>query len=468
MTTSVRNKLSVMMFLEFFIWGAWLPKIFGYLDDLKFTPLEQSWVLNAFALASFTAMFFSTQFADRNFAAEKFLAVSHLIGGLSILGLAWVTDFWSFFALMLVHSLFYVPTISITNSIAFAHLKDAQRDFGLVRLWGTIGWIAASVPFVFILVDWHAVPAFGSVSFTEWLGKALGTPLTGEAAMKGTRFTYVAAGIASLLLAGFSLVLPHTPPKPAAEGRESLAWLEAMKLLKYPFVLVLFVVTFIDASVHACYFIWTDKYLQSVGIPSNWVMPAMSIGQIAEIGTMAILGACLKKMGWKTTMIVGVLGHTLRFGIFALAPFPWLAVSVNVVHGICYAFFFATVYIFVDEFFPKDARSSAQGLFNFLILGLGPFVGNFVWPRLGTMFTTEKVLEDGSLLKVVDYRSLFLVPSATGLVAALILLLFFYPPKSAASSPVGHAGGYAPSPDLQGMGSDTGVKKEDQMTGFQE
>src|SRR6266566_3459029 len=142
----IRFKLSVMMFLEFFIWGAWLPLIFGYLPSLGFSEFQQAWILGAFALASFTAMFFSTQFADRNFAAEKFLAFSQLVGGLAILGLAFVSDFWPFFALMLVHSLFYVPTISITNSIAFANLKDAAHDFPRVRLWGTIGWIAAAVP----------------------------------------------------------------------------------------------------------------------------------------------------------------------------------------------------------------------------------------------------------------------------------------------------------------------------------
>src|SRR5437870_5445415 len=174
MTHTVRNKLSFMMFLEFFIWGAWLPLIFGYLGSLNFSSLEQSWILNAFALASFTAMFFSTQFADRNFAAERFVAFSHLVGGLAILGLALVTDFWPFFALMLVHSLFYVPTISITNSIAFANLKDAQRDFGLVRLWGTIGWIAAAWPFVFLLTDWDKVGAPDFAHLIDWLGAALG------------------------------------------------------------------------------------------------------------------------------------------------------------------------------------------------------------------------------------------------------------------------------------------------------
>src|SRR2546423_7119634 len=175
MEGGLRFRLSFMMFLEFFIWGAWYPLIFGYLPSLGFTASEQTWVLNAFTMASFTAMFFSTQFADRNFAAEKFLAFSHLVGGLSIVALAWTTTFWPFFLLMLVHSLFYVPTISITNSIAFANLKDPQKEFGPVRLWGTIGWVAAAWPFVFILVDWSKVPAFGSVPFFEWIGTALGT-----------------------------------------------------------------------------------------------------------------------------------------------------------------------------------------------------------------------------------------------------------------------------------------------------
>ncbi|MEZ5356231.1 MAG: MFS transporter [Bryobacteraceae bacterium] len=414
-------KLSVMMFLEFFIWGAWLPLIFGYLPSLGFDSWQQSWVLNAFALASFSAMFFSTQFADRNFAAERFLAFSHLIGGLAMLNLVWTKSFGPFFLLMLVHCLFYVPTISITNSIAFANIKDSAQDFGRVRLWGTIGWIAAAWPFVFILVDWAKVPSLGSAGFTGWLGAALASPLEGAALQAAVPYTFLASGIASLLLAGFSLTLPHTPPKPAQAGGERFAWLEAMKLLKVPFVLILFIVTFFDAAVHQCYFIWTNDYLKSIGIPPNWVMPIMSIGQIAEIGTMAFLGITLKKLGWRKTMIIGILGHAIRFGLFAFAPIPWVAITVNLLHGICYAFFFATVYIFVDEFFPKDARSSAQGLFNFLILGFGPFVANFIWPWLGDAVKTPEGM--------VDFSKLYLGPTAMALAAAALLAAFFWPPE---------------------------------------
>ena len=461
---SPRMKFSIMMFLEFFIWGAWLPLAVPFLIALKFT--EEWWqialFMNAFAIASITALFFSNQFADRNFAAEKFLAVSHLIGGLAILAIGFVHDywasfnlpiheFWAYFVLMLIHSLFYVPTISITNSIAFTNLKDAQTEFPLVRLWGTIGWIAASVPFVFILVDWTKIPALGDVPFSDWLGATLdGKNAKADAAfLAGVSYTYVAAGVASLLLAAFSLTLPHTPPKPAKSDEARFAWLEAMKLLNQPFMLVLFVATFIDATVHMGYFMLTGDFLiKKVGIPAQWVMPVMSIGQVAEIGTMAILGFVLKRFGWRTTMILGILGHTARFGVFAFFPEMAPAILINVLHGVCYAFFFATVYIFVDEFFPKDARASAQGLFNFLIIGIGPLVGGFLWPYTQRLFT-EKI--DG--VDVVNYQALFLVPSGTALIAAVLLLFFFYPPRSADES----EGGADPFIGA-GPSAETGIK----------
>ena len=421
-------RLFMMMVLEFFIWGAWLPLIFGYLPSLGFDAVQQAWILNTFPVAAIVGMFFSNQFADRRFAAEKFLAFSHLVGGLAMLGLGFVRGFWPFFILMLIHCLLYVPTISITNSIAFANLKDAQKEFGLVRMGGTVGWILAAWPFTFILVDWAKVDAAAPVGFVAWLGAVLGSGLTGEALQDATKYTYVVAGIASLALAGFSLTLPHTPPKRYEEGAgERLAWVEAVKLLRHPFVLVLWLIAFVDSFVHNCYFNWTGRFLTSpeVGIPGNWTMPVMSFGQVAEIGTMAVLGLVLKALGWRATLIVGILGHAARFGIYAFFPSQaWLIVLVQVLHGICYAFFFATVYIFADAVFPKDVRASAQGLFNVMILGLGALVANTVCPMLFEHFT-----QGGT----TDYRTLFLIPTFTALAAAAALGLFFRPPDSGRS-----------------------------------
>lgn len=445
----MRMRLFIMMVLQFFIWGAWYPLIFGYLPSLGFSPSEQAWILNTFPIAAIIGMFFSNQFADRNFSAERFLAFSHLVGGLAIIAVAFIKApeaapqaaaaaggpgqspiFWPFFLLMLVHCGLYVPTISITNSIAFANMTDAKKEFGIVRMGGTIGWIMAAWPFTFILVDWAAVDAANPQGFRNWLGTVLGSGLTGEALQRGTKWTLIVAGVASLVLAAYSLTLPHTPPKKVEAGApQKLAWVEAGKLLAIPFILVLWIVTFVDAGVHQLYFNWTGRFLGTaeaaggVGIPGNWIMPVMSVGQIAEILTMLVLGVTLKTLGWRKTMMVGILGHAIRFAVYAFYPqSATVIVVVQILHGICYAFFFATVYIFVDEFFPKDARASAQGLFNLMILGLGPLAANFVGPMLiGSTFLQP----DGN----VDFKGLFLVPCGAAIVAAIALALFFRPPE---------------------------------------
>ena len=427
--SGIRFRLFLMMVIEFFIWGAWFPLIFGYLDKgLHFSPGQQGWILNAFPIAAIVGMFFSNQFADRNFAAQRFLAFSQLVGGLAMLGLAWTTDFWPFFLLMLVHCLFYVPTISITNSIAFANMKDPQREFGLVRVGGTIGWILAAWPFPFLLADWSQVHPLHEVGLIGWLGDVLGSGLKGDAFRQASATAFVVAGVASLVLAVYSLTLPHTPPRPATAGESRLAWLEALKLLALPFVLVLWLVTFVDAAVHQCFFSWVERFLTGpVHIPANWAPQVISISQMAEIFTMLILGPTLRNLGWRATMIVGILGHAARFAVFAFLPdHPVVVVLINVLHGVCYAFFFATVYIFVDEYFPKDIRASAQGLFNFMILGLGQLAANFACPWLyDRVYTT---VDPATGESVTDFRGLFLAPCIAAVAAAIALALFFWPP----------------------------------------
>jgi MFS family permease len=428
---NTRQRLFVMMVLEFFIWGAWLPLIFGYLPSLGFSPMQQSLILNAFPVASIVGMFFSNQWADRSPSPERVLAFSHLVGGLAIIGCGFTRSFMPFFLLMLVHCLFYVPTISITNSIAFANMKNADKEFGIVRMGGTIGWILAAWPFTFIFVNWAAVDAAHPQGLVNWLGTALANPLVGDAAKAATRWTFIVAGIASLLLAGWSLLLPKAPKAAVGAGpearRSGSTWSEAFALLKKPFILVLWLVTLVDAFVHNAYFNFTGVFLGTpreaggVGIASNWIAPIMSIGQIFEVLTMFILGATLRNLGWKTTMVVGILGHAARFAVYAFFPqSAAMIIVIQVLHGICYAFFFATVYIFVDAYCPKDIRASAQGLFNLQILGIGVLIANTLCPwLLQSVYTTGGV---------TDFRGLFLVPLAAASLAAIGLALFFKPP----------------------------------------
>ena len=406
-------RLWLMMVLEFAIWGAWLPLIWGYLGagagveagveagGLGFSGPQIAWVGSAFAIASIVGIFFSSQFADRTFAAERFLAASHLVGGLAMLGMYWTRSFPGFFALMLLHALCYVPTISVTNSLAFAHMQDARREFGIVRMGGTIGWILVAWPLYFILE-----------------GKS------GAEAVAASRTIFLIAGGLSLALAAYSLSLPHTPPKPARAGEGGFAWMTAAAYLSRPYLAVLFVVTFIDAVIHNGYFVMAGDFLGSraVGLAPKWIMPVMSIGQVAEIVTMAVLGAVLAKLGWKTTMILGILGHAVRFAVFALVPQNQaVIIGVQVLHGVCYAFFFATLYIFIDAAFPKDVRASAQSLFNLLVLGLGDLAAKWLFIPLQDRLEGP----DG-----IDYRQLFLVPTFLALVAAVVLAIAFWPPRS--------------------------------------
>ena len=394
---TVQVRLFLMMVLQLAVWGAWAPKLFPYMGMLGFQPWQQSLVGSCWGIASVAGIFFSNQFADRNFAAERFMAVSHALSGLALAACAFLTSFWPFFAAYLVFSLLYVPTLSVSNSIAFANLKDPAKDFGAIRMGGTVGWVLVSWPFVFLL------GAKADASQVRWI--------------------FLVAAIVSFALAGYSLSLPHTPPKKGSAAADPLAWREAIKLLGVPFVGVLFLVTFIDSVIHNGYFVMADNFLTNrVGIAGNLSMIVLSLGQVAEMVTMFILGGVLARLGWKTTMIVGILGHAARFSVFAFfADSVPTIVAVQLLHGICYAFFFATVYIFVDAAFPKDVRSSAQGLFNLLILGIGNVGASFLFPSLIAKWTDAA----GN----VDYRSLFMVPTAMALVAVLILAAFFRPPQ---------------------------------------
>lgn len=395
-------KLFVMMILEIAIWGAWQVKIFSYMGEngLKFESWQISLAGAMFGIASLVGIFFSNQFADRNFSAERFLSFSHLIGGLALLATSYVRDFWPFFICFLVYGLFYVPTLSVTNSLAFSHLKNPSKEFGLVRMGGTIGWIVVSWPFIFLLSE------AATVDQMKWI--------------------FIVGALISFALAAFSLTLPHTPPRPAVEGDDKWAWLKAFRLLANPFVLVLFIVTLIDSIIHNGYFVVIDGFLgDAVKLPSNLTMAITTIGQVAEIVTMVVLGTVLVRLGWKWTMIIGILGHALRFATFAFfgtEQWQWLIIAIQVLHGVCYAFFFATLYIYVDEVFPKDIRTSAQGLFNLLILGVGNVIASFWFISLKEQFR----LPDNS----VDYSKLFLIPTGLAVLATVLLLFFFRPPQA--------------------------------------
>ena len=269
-----------MYFLEYLIRGAWQPVLGLYTGAkfLGFSGVQQAWIFNAFAIAMLTGMFFGGQLADRVVSRRRFMAFSHLIGGVAVLGLAYVRDFYPFLGLMLLHCFFYVPTMSVSNALVFAHVDDPKRDFGIVRLWGSVGWVAAAWPLIFIPVDWGQVPAMSDLGgFLPWLGTALKTLKTGPAMESALAGTFVVSAIASFALAILCLLGLPESEAPVRPG-ERFAPLEAIKLLARPVVLVLFIATFLDSVVHNGYYFWTSQFFPTIGLPVNWIAPAMSIG----------------------------------------------------------------------------------------------------------------------------------------------------------------------------------------------
>ena len=435
---SLRSRLCLMFFLEYLIRGAWQPLLGLYTGAkyLGFSGFQQAWVFSAFAIAAVTGMFFGGQLADRVVSRRRFMAISHLLSALAVFSLASVRSFGPFFVGMLVHCFFYAPTMSVSNAIVFAHVDDPKKDFGIVRLWGSVGWVAAAWPLIFIPVDWSHVPALAEVGgFFPWIGRALGTLKTGPAMEAALAGTFIVSGIASLLLAALCLLGLPDSTGPVTRG-EPFAPLAALRLLRRPIVLGLFVATFFDSVVHNGYYFWTSQFLPTIGLPVNCVSLAMSVGQAMEAITMIFLGTIIKRLGWRNTLILGILAQSIRFGVYALGNHELLAVviAVNVVHGLAYACFFATVYIFVDEQFPKDIRASAQGLFNLNMYGISLFASNFLWGSLRGVFATRQLV-DGKAVEVINYHQLFLIPLAMSLATAIFLALFFHPAPTRDAGP---------------------------------
>ena len=438
MLVSLRSRLSALLFLEYFIRGAWQPLLGLYTgaEYLGFSGAQQAWVFNAFAICTLTGMFLGGQLADRMVSRRKFMAACHILGGLAIFGLAYIRSFWPFFGCMLLHCFFYVPSMSVANAIVFEHLDDAKRDFGSIRLWGSVGWVAAAWPLIFIPIDWAHVPSMAELGgFFPWLGRALATLKTGPAMETALAGTFVVSGIASLAQAALCLGGLPESPKPPTQG-EPFAPLEAFKLLRRPVVLVLWIVTFMDSVIHYGYYFWTSRFLPAIGLPKNWIAPAMSIGQVMEIVTMIFLGRIIARLGWRNTLLLGILAQAVRFAVYAVGTRETLAlvIGVNVMHGFAYACFFATVYIFVDEQFPKDIRTSAQGLFNIMMFGISQFVANFLWGWLRGVYATNQLV-DGKMVEFIDYHRLFLVPLGMSLFTAVFLLIFFRSPQDKKTAP---------------------------------
>ena len=403
---SVNVRLGAMMFLQYAIWGAWAPVLSSYLiGDLGFSGAQVGWIYALLPLATILSPFVGGQLADRYFASEKVIAFLATSGGLLLLLVSRTTEFGAMAGLMLVYCLLYAPTLALTNSIAMINLRDSEAEFGGIRVWGTLGWIASG----WLLTGWRSLEDAGTVA-----------PLAPD--------TLVLAGALSIVMGLQSLTLPKTPPR--TEGVRPWAFLESLKMLRDRDFLVFVAITFVVATELEFYYILTAPFLQErIGISATHVPAVMTVAQLAEIFVMAFyLSYALKRYGMRRTLAIGVIAWPLRYVVFAIGAPAWLVVASLALHGFCYVFFFVAAFIYVDKIAPPDIRASAQSLIAIIALGLGRFLGSLFAGFVRDVFSSAGT---------TDWTRVFLVPCALTVLCAAAFLLFF---RGRASSPAPAAG----------------------------
>ncbi len=406
-------RLGGMMFLQYALWGAWLPLTARYLSasiaegGLGFSGAQIGMILGlAGSIGAVAAPFIAGQFADRYFSTERILAFLVITGGFVKWYTSSQTDYTSWLYLSIIYSVLYMPTLALSNSVAFSHIDDKENNFPKIRVWGTIGWIAASwaFPMIWLQQDlsFQLMPPFISgpevANVTARLADAL----------KFSAMISISYGI-------FCFMLPHTPPK--ADAVEKLAFKKAFALFNYKSFTILVLASLAVSIIHQIYFLQTAPFLSAIGIKDSAIGPAMTIGQFAEIATMAYLGFFLKRLGFRKVIAIGVFAYFARYAIFGTTIFPaWIMVLSQALHGFCYAFFFAAGYIYVDKIADEDVRHSAQTVFGIIILGGGPVIGGWLSGKLQEINTTAGIF---------DYATFWYTLAGIGLVTALFFFSLF-------------------------------------------
>ncbi|MEX1023865.1 MAG: MFS transporter [Planctomycetota bacterium] len=418
----LNSRLSVMMFLQYAIWGAWLPFLWSYLYDYREMQESQiGWIFAAGAVGAIFGPFIAGQIADRYFATEKFLGLSHLAGAALIWQLPNIASFSGFFLFSALYGMLYAPTMSLTNSLAFHHIPDRDRDFGRVRLWGTVGWIVVGLSMGHWLAFRHTPE-----------GLQPNALLTALAAGKADAFRLSA--LLGVAMGVYCFTLPHTPPD---RGAQSNAALSALKAVRINPLLTLFALAIPVSIIHQFYFVHAEAFLSAKQLESPAWMKAvfgagggglMTIGQMSEVVVLALIPLLILRFSRKTMLAIGLAAYALRMALFAyvdVIPLPTMVTLVLgiALHGIIFGCFIFLAFIIVDEETRPDVRASAQNLFNLVIVGCGVIVGSMV----ATSVAKWAGQGDSS-----DYfTKLFAVPMYASLVC-LVLLLALYPRRRAA------------------------------------
>src|SRR5438045_3664165 len=400
MQTVLKTKLSVFMFLQYFIWGAWYMSMATSLTTtLKFSGQQVGAAYGAFAIGSMISPFFVGLIADRYFSSEKLLAVLGILGGLVMWLLPQMKAFGGFYPTLILYCALFAPTLALGNSLSLHHLLDSKTDFPRVKIWSAVGWIGGGVTLSFLKGEQSAVQ-------------------------------FYLAGGASIALGIFSLALPHTPPKKVGQDVSigEVLGLDALALMKRPSFAIFIACLFLIFIPLYFYFVMLSVYLTEL----NWSRMAakMSLAQVSDVIFLFLLPIMLKNWGYKKTITIGIVAWCIRYfmlagSVNALSLQTLLILGAILLHGVCYDFLFIAGQLYVDSQANERIRGASQGFIAFILWGIGSFVGTM----LAGMVLARYTLAMPAGQYAHDWKNIWLTPAFAASAVLVLFLIFFREPS---------------------------------------
>lgn len=393
MKLQIKAQLALMMFLQYFIWGAWYVTLGTFLSSaLQFSGQQIGLAAGTTALGAMVSPFLVGVVADKSFATQRVLAVLHLAGAALMLVASLQSSFASFYVVLLLYSFCYMPTLALTNSLAMRQMQHPEQQFGAIRVFGTIGWIVAGL-------------------------------LVGGLGLEATQKPLQIAAACSVLMGFYSFFLPHTPPLARQEGAPGARLLskETLAFLRRPSMMVFVAASFLICIPLQFYYAFTNLFLNEIGIVN--AAGKMTGGQMSELAFMILLPWFFRKLGVKYMLAVAMLAWVVRYVCFAYGDgdsLMWMLLLGILLHGICYDFFFVTGQIYIDQKAPAALRAAAQGLITLITYGVGMFVGSWLSGRVVDLYAHG---EAGAM--VHDWRSIWFVAAGCAVVVLIAFLAIF-------------------------------------------
>ncbi len=394
------------MFIQFFAYGAISPIISLYLKDyMHFSDTQTGLILACAAISALISPLITTFIADRFISAERLLGICNIISSILMFILSFLKNnifpvniiFFMFLFVYIFYSISNAPTSALVNAITFHNYSEKRQNYGTIRVWGTIGWIAVAWIFSFLWLK-----SGGDKSISERFPDALKL-----------------SAISSFIVGVYSFTFPEHRFKNIKKEIKTLIPVELLKVIIKPEIIILFILGFFVAIIDKFYFYGTSPFLKQMGIKENMILPAMSLGQLPEIFTMWFIGFLILKLGYKKILIAGLIFEVFRFFAFSIGTPIILILFALMAHGFTYALFFTPCSIFLDSHCNEKARAGVHLFFSIIIGGIASFFGNFMAGQTANLFMISKVS------KVINYKNFWMVPFIISIVVLVLALIFF-------------------------------------------